>query len=48
VKHAYELAHRHTDIDVCSTGAAGFSGLLAEPPPNDEHVAVLFTGIDRS
>ena len=45
---AYELAHAHTDVPVCSTGAAGFAGLLAEPPTKSERVGVLFTGIDRS
>lgn len=32
---------------VSATGTAGFAGLLAEPPTDDGHVAVLFTGIDR-
>ncbi len=45
---AYELAHAHTDINVCATGAAGFAGLLAEQPPTRQRIAVLFTGIDRS
>ena len=48
IKRAYELAHEHTDVDVCSTGTAGFAGLLTEPAPPGEHVVVLFTGIDRS
>jgi len=48
VRQAYDLAHEHTDIDVCATGASGFAGLLAEPAPANEHVVVLFTGIDRS
>ena len=48
ITRAYELAHAHTDINVCSTGTAGFAGLLTEPAPANEHVAVLFTGIDRS
>ena len=44
---AYEMAHAHTDIPVCSTGAAGLSGLLTQPPPSQERVVLLFTGIDR-
>ena len=48
VERAYELAHQFTDIPVCSTGTAGFAGLLASPPPEHQRVAVLFTGIDRS
>jgi threonine synthase len=47
-RQAYDLAHAHTDVNVCSTGAAGFAGLLAEPAPPTDHVVVLFTGIDRS
>lgn len=48
IERAYALAHEHTDVNVCSTGTAGFAGLLTEPAPADEHVVVLFTGIDRS
>lgn len=48
VEKAHELAHTHTDIPVCATGTAGFAGLLAEPPADDDHVAVLFTGVERS
>jgi len=48
IKRAYTLAHEHTDVNVCSTGTAGFAGLLTEPAPASEHVVVLFTGIDRS
>ncbi len=50
IVRAYDLAHAHTDVPVCSTGASGFGGLMAEPPDADrrETVAVLFTGIDRS
>lgn len=43
---AYELAHTHTSVNVCPTGTAGFAGLLTEPAPAGEHVAVLFTGRD--
>lgn len=45
---AYEMAHAHTDIDVCSTGAAGLAGLLTQSPSRRERVVLLFTGIDRS
>jgi len=48
IERAYVLAHEHTDINVCSTGTAGFAGLLTEPAAAGEHVVVLFTGIDRS
>lgn len=48
IVQAYSLAHEHTDVNVCSTGSAGFAGLLAEPAAAGEHVCVLFTGIDRS
>ncbi len=48
IERAYALAHEHTDVNVCSTGTAGFAGLLTEPAPADERVVVLFTGIDRS
>lgn len=51
VVQAYEMAHAHTDIPVCSTGASGLAGLLASPPDGSasrERVVLLFTGIDRS
>lgn len=48
IERAYELAHAHTEIDVCATGSAGLAGLLGEPAPPEDHVVVLFTGIDRS
>lgn len=44
---AWELARSSTEIPVCTTGSAGFAGLLAEPPTNRERVALVFTGIDR-
>lgn len=47
IERAHELAHAHTDIDVSATGTAGLAGLLAEPAPAGDHVAVLFTGIER-
>lgn len=47
VVSAYEMAHAHTDVPVCSTGTAGFAGLMANPPGNRQRVGVLFTGIDR-
>ncbi len=49
-RQAHRLAHRHTDIDVCPTGAAGLGGLLALAHSGSagvapgERVAVLFTG----
>ncbi len=48
IREAYNLAHSHTAIDVCSTGAAGLAGLLTSPPKTRERVALLFTGIDRT
>ena len=53
-RQAHRLAHRHTGIDVCPTGAAGLGGLLALTAASQnsgssgvvpgERVAVLFTG----
>ena len=52
-RRAHRLAHRHTSIDVCPTGAAGLGGLLALTAAGGaeasavspgERVAVLFTG----
>ena len=53
-QQAHRLAHRHTSIDVCPTGASGLGGLLALTAASDrsgstgvspgERVAVLFTG----
>lgn len=53
-RRAHRLAHRHTGIDVCPTGASGLGGLLALNAASDgagtpgvspgERVAVLFTG----
>ena len=53
-RQAHRLAHRHTGIDVCPTGASGLGGLLALTAASDgsgpagvspgERVAVLFTG----
>ena len=53
-RRAHRLAHRHTSIDVCPTGASGLGGLLALTAASDdsgvagvspgERVAVLFTG----
>ena len=49
--HANELAHT-TGIPVDATGSAGLAGLLALRESgavgDDERVAVLFTGVDRS
>lgn len=48
VRRSYDMAHEHTDIPVCPTGASGLAGLLASPPAVDgERVVLLFTGIDR-
>ncbi len=54
LRRAHRLAHEHTGIDVCPTGAAGLGGLLALTAAGDgsgaagvsprERVAVLFTG----
>ncbi len=53
-RRAHRLAHEHTSIDVCPTGASGLGGLLALTASSDgpqtagvspgERVAVLFTG----
>ncbi len=53
IERAYALAHEHTDIPVCSTGTAGFAGLMQAPPSRTssgfpERVVLLFTGIDRT
>lgn len=53
IREAYALAHGHTDIPVCSTGAAGLAGLMQASPraassDTRERVVLLFTGIDRS
>lgn len=47
ILRANDLARRHTDIPVCTTGTAGLAGLLRSPPPSREKVGVLFTGVDR-
>lgn len=53
-RRAHRLAHQHTGIDVCPTGASGLGGLLALTAAGSganaagvspgERVAVLFTG----
>ncbi|MDE0665013.1 MAG: pyridoxal-phosphate dependent enzyme [Acidimicrobiaceae bacterium] len=53
-RRAHRLAHEHTGIDVCPTGASGLGGLLALNAASEgtgspgvspgERVAVLFTG----
>ena len=48
IVQAHEMAHAHTDIPVCVTGASGFAGLLSQPATSNERVVLLFTGIDRS
>ncbi|MFT7463545.1 MAG: threonine synthase [Pseudohongiellaceae bacterium] len=51
IARAHRLAHEHTTIDVCITGAAGLAGLLAcleaGAVAPDESVALLFTGHKR-
>ena len=48
---AQALAHEHTDIPVDATGTAGLAGALqlarAGALAPDEHVALLFTGLER-
>ncbi len=53
IARAHRLARSATDIPVCTTGTAGFAGLLHHRPPHDPdgrrpRVAVIFTGVDRS
>ena len=53
-RQAHRLAHRHTGLDVCPTGASGLAGVLALNAASEssgaqsvspgERVAVLFTG----
>lgn len=48
---AHELARAETTVPVCSTGVAGFAGLLHQPPTTTgkrPKVALLFTGVDRT
>lgn len=50
---AHDMARDVTGVPVCSTGVAGFAGLLHQPPERAEgerkpKVALLFTGIDRT
>lgn len=50
---AHDMAKAETDVPVCSTGVAGFAGLLHQPLERaadgaKPKVALLFTGIDRS
>ncbi len=49
---AHSLAHAHTSIDVCPTGASGLAGLMAlladaAIPRSGERLALLFTGAMR-
>ena len=48
---AVRVAHACTDVPVDATGTAGLAGVLAlrerEALSADEHVAVLFTGVER-
>ena len=50
IVQAYDMAHAHTDIPVCSTGAAGLCGLLPQPPASrapQKPVVLLLTRLDR-
>ena len=50
LQEAHRVAHQHTDIPVCPTGAAGLGGLItlraSEPDAivDGERIALLFTG----
>lgn len=48
---AQALAHEHTDIPVGTTGSAGLAGALSLARAGafapDEHIALLFTGVQR-
>ncbi|MEM9203913.1 MAG: hypothetical protein AAGC53_19910, partial [Actinomycetota bacterium] len=49
---AHMLAHAHTDMPVCPTGASGLGGILAvqrdvRPDFTGERVAVVFSGQQR-
>ena len=52
ILRGYRLAHRHTGIRVCATGAAGLAGLIqlteAGIIGRSESAGVFFTGFDRS
>lgn len=48
IRSAWDIARARTDVPVCSTGTAGFAGLLTEPPAAGEHAVVVFTGVDRT
>ncbi|MCU0562026.1 MAG: pyridoxal-phosphate dependent enzyme [Desulfobacterales bacterium] len=52
IRSAYDLAHRHTGIRVCPTGAAGLAGLIqlteAGVVEKSESAGLFFTGFDRS
>jgi threonine synthase len=52
LQQANDLAHGATGIDVDPTGSSGLAGLVALREqglvPDDERVAVLFTGVSRS
>jgi threonine synthase len=52
IHDAYRLAHRHTGIRVCPTGAAGLAGLIQLTESGvvgrSESAGVFFTGFDRS
>lgn len=51
VEQAWSQAPARTGLNPCTTGVSGFAGLLAMNEPGvigpDEHVVVIFTGIDR-
>ncbi len=49
VERAWRLGRQKTGIDVSATGTAGLAGIMsmAESLPDDENIAVLFTGRQR-
>lgn len=53
LRRAHALAHDHTSIPACPTGAAGLGGLLAvveagASPDQHERIAVIFSGHQRA
>jgi threonine synthase len=52
IRRAYDMAHRHTGIPVCPTGASGLAGLIQLQASGaitpGESVGLFFTGFDRS
>jgi threonine synthase len=52
IRDAYEMAHDHTGIPVCPTGASGLAGLIqltdSGAIDRGESAGLFFTGFDRS